>query len=87
MYAYLGVVSKRTGEQGGTMAKRTIVKAAVVTLRLDQHELEQLDMLTVGQFSRSQILRILVQDFLAKPEKQQKALLMQRLFSEAEGGS
>ena len=69
------------------MAKRAIVKAAVVTLRLDQHELEQLDMLTIGQFSRSQILRILVQDFLAKPEKQQKALLMKRLFSEAEAGS
>ena len=43
-------------------------------------------MLTIGQFSHSQVLRILVQDFLAKPEKQQKALLMKRLFSEAEGG-
>jgi RNA polymerase sigma factor for flagellar operon FliA len=40
---------------------------------------------TIGQFSRSQILRILVQDFLAKPAKQQKALLMKRLFSEAPG--
>ena len=62
------------------MVKTTIVKAAVVTLRLEQTELDELDELTIGQFSRSQILRILVQDFLAKPKKQQKALLMRRLF-------
>ena len=51
-----------------------------MTLRLDQSELDQLDELTIGQFSRSQDLRILVQDFLAKPKRQQKALLMKRLF-------
>ncbi len=69
------------------MVQTSIVKAAVVTLRLEQTELDDLDELTIGQFSRSQILRILVQDFLVKPKKQQKALLMKKMFSEARSTS
>ena len=55
-------------------------KETVVTVRLSQDEVDALDLLTVGQFSRSQVMRIVMQDFLAKNKREQKAFLTKRAF-------
>ena len=56
-------------------------KEAVVTVRLSEEELNALDALTVGPFSRSQVMRIVLQDFLKKGRKEQERFLSERLFS------
>jgi len=58
------------------MAKQEVV----VTVRMSQKEVDALDRLTVGQFSRSQVIRMVLQDFLKKSEKEQKRFLTGRLF-------
>ena len=58
------------------MAKQEVV----VTVRLSQAEVDALDRLTVGQFSRSQVMRIVLQDFLKKNEREQKKFLTSRAF-------
>ena len=55
-------------------------KEGVISLRLNQEEIEKLDSHTQGQLSRSQIVRILIQDFLQKPEEEQREFLVKRLF-------
>ena len=55
-------------------------KEALVAVRLTEEELDQLDMHTQGQLSRALILRILVQDLIAKPEKEQREFLVKRMF-------
>jgi len=57
-------------------------KEGVITVRLDQAEIKQIDAHTQGQLSRSQIVRILIQDFLGKPAKQQREFLVDRLFGQ-----
>lgn len=57
-------------------------KAGLVGVRLTGEEMEKLDRHTKGQLSRSQIVRILIQDFLEKSEKEQKDFLFKRLFGE-----
>ncbi len=39
-----------------------------------------LDRLTVGQFSRSQVMRIVLQDFLERTEKQQRKFITSKAF-------
>jgi len=56
------------------MAKQEVV----VTVRLSQ--VEALDRVTVGQFSRSQIMRIVLQEFLKKSEKEQRKFLTSKAF-------
>jgi len=56
-------------------------KEAMVGVRLTEEELERLDRHT-KQLSRAQILRILVQGFLAKSEKEQRKLLVDHLFEQ-----
>ena len=51
----------------------------MVGVRLTQEELDRLDVHT-KQLSRAQVIRILIQDFLAKPEKEQRDFLFERLF-------
>ena len=58
-------------------------KEAMVGVRLTSEELERLDRHT-KQLSRSQILRILVQEFLAKSEREQRKLLVDHLFEESD---
>ena len=55
-------------------------KEGVIAVRLTQEEISKLDLHTKGQLSRSQIVRTLIQDFLEKPEKQQREFLVKRLF-------
>ena len=58
------------------MAKQEVV----VTVRLPQKEVDALDQLTVGQFSRSQVMRIVLQDFLKRSEKEQRKFLIGKAF-------
>ena len=55
-------------------------KEVVVTVRLNREEVGKLDQLTVGQYSRSQVMRIVLQDFLQKPEKEQRRFITSRAF-------
>ena len=52
----------------------------IVTVRLPHADVEALDQLTVGQFSRSQVMRIVLQDFLQKSEREQRKFLTSRAF-------
>jgi hypothetical protein len=58
------------------MAKQEVI----VTIRLTRQEVEALDQLTVGQLSRSQVIRSVLGDFLKKSQKAKKDFLTQRLF-------
>ena len=57
-----------------------MAKSEVVTVRLTQKEVEALDRLTVGQLSRSQVIRIVLQEYLSRPEKAQRDFLKTRVF-------
>ena len=50
-------------------------------MRLPNADVEALDQLTVGQFSRSQVMRIVLQDFLQQSEKEQRKFLTTRAFN------
>ena len=56
-------------------------ESSVVTVRLTADELQGLESHTQGLINRSQIIHALIQDFLEKPEKEQRAFLVKRLFS------
>jgi len=62
------------------LARDAKIKEAVVTVRLTTAELGKLDAVTKGQLSRSQVVRLLIQDYLEKPEGEQQAFLVRRLF-------
>ena len=49
-------------------------------MRLSQAEVDALDQLTVEQFSRSQVMRIVLQDFLQKSEREQRKFLTSKAF-------
>ena len=49
-------------------------------MRLPNADVEALDQLTVGQFSRSQVMRIVLQDFLQKSEREQRKFLTSKAF-------
>ena len=53
---------------------------ALVTVRVTQEELAALDKHTQRGLSRAQITRLLIQDFISKTEKEQKAMLIRVLF-------
>ena len=53
-------------------------------LTISREEVGALDQLTVGQYSRSQVMRIVLQDFLKKPEKEQPKFLTNRAFAQGE---
>ena len=55
-------------------------KEMVVTVRLTREEVGKLDQLTVGQYSRSQVMRIVLQEFLKKPEREQRKFITSRAF-------
>ena len=55
-------------------------KNQTVTIRLSEAEVQSLNDLTKGQLTRSQIIQILVRDFLDKPEEKQRQFLVDKLF-------
>ena len=55
-------------------------KNFMVTVRLNEKEITDLNDLTNGELTRSQIIRILLQDFLEKPKNDQQKFLIKKLF-------
>jgi metal-responsive CopG/Arc/MetJ family transcriptional regulator len=55
-------------------------KEAIVAVRLADEEIEKIDRHTEGELSRSQIVRILIQDFIEKSDEDQRQFLVARLF-------
>jgi hypothetical protein len=55
-------------------------KEAIVAVRLADEEIAKIDRHTEGELSRSQIVRILIQDFLEKTDEDQRQFLVARLF-------
>ena len=61
------------------------VKSELCTVRLTERQVEAVDRVAKGELSRSQVVRMLVDDFVRKPEKAQKDFVMQQLFREPTG--
>lgn len=59
---------------------RKMNKNHTISVRLTQVEVDQLGDLTRGQLTRSQILQILIRDFLGKSREEQQQFLMDKLF-------
>lgn len=57
-------------------------KDSVVSVRLTDEETKRIDKHSQGRLSRSQIIRALVEDFLAKPEPKQRRFLIQHFFGD-----
>ena len=55
-------------------------KTEIVGVRLTKAEVALLDEMTTGGLSRAHILRLLIQDFLEKPQKERREFLTDRLF-------
>ena len=62
------------------MITMTEKKEAFIGLRLTKDELTKLDRHGQGQLSRSQIVRAVLQDYLDRPEEEQREILFRRLF-------
>lgn len=58
------------------------VKSELCTVRLTQRQVAAIDRVAQGELSRSQVLRMLVDDFVRKPTKAQRDFVMQQLFRE-----
>ena len=57
-------------------------KEGIVTVRLSPEEVEQLDVHT-GVVSRSQVIRVLIQDFLRRTEEEQRKFLMEKTYGKS----
>ena len=58
------------------------LKDSFVGIRLTKDELKKLDKLAQGQLNRSQVVRLVLLEFLARSEEEQKEVLFKSLFSE-----
>lgn len=58
-------------------------KDALVGVRMPKSKLKKLDKLRQGQLSRSQVVRIMIEDFLERPEEEQREILFRRLFGKS----
>ncbi len=52
----------------------------IITVRLSEEETAKIDIHTKGHLTRSQVLRIIIQDFLEKSEEEQRQFLVKKLF-------
>lgn len=55
-------------------------KESIVGVRLTNEELALLDQHTQGGLSRSQIVHVLIKEFLSRPDKEQRELLIKWLL-------
>ena len=55
-------------------------KNYTISVRLTKTEVDRLEDLTRGQLTRSQIVQILIRDFLDKPREEQQQFLVDKLF-------
>ena len=58
------------------------VKSQLCTVRLTARQLTVLDSVAQGELSRSQVVRMLVEDFVRKPGSARRAFVVQQLFAE-----
>ena len=56
------------------------VKSELCTVRLTERQVAAVDRVAQGELTRSQVLRMLVDDFVRKPTKAQRDFVMQQLF-------
>ena len=52
----------------------------LIGVRLTVDEVKKLDELAQGQLNRSQVVRLVIREFLDKPEDEQKQVLLSRMF-------
>ena len=55
-------------------------KEAFIGIRLTKEEVNKLDQLAQGQLNRSQVVRLVLTEFLNRPEEEQKEILFKHLF-------
>ena len=67
------------------MAKKKDGPPGPIALRLPQEVVEQLDALTDGRLSRSQLVRLVLEDFLARDTAEQQGLIVRGLFGTSKG--
>ena len=58
------------------------VKTELCTVRLTARQVAALDQLGNGELSRSQLVRMLVDDFVRKPPADRRAFVVQQLFGD-----
>jgi hypothetical protein len=58
------------------------VKSELCTVRLTTRQVEVLDGVAHGELNRSQVVRMLVEDFVRRPEKERQAFVVRQLFGE-----
>ena len=58
------------------------VKSALCTVRLTQRQVNVLDRVVQGELSRSQVVRMLVEDFVRHTEAERRAFVTHQLFGE-----
>lgn len=56
------------------------MKSALCTVRLTEQQIAILDQIASGELSRSQLVRMLVEDFVKKPKSERHEFVFQRLF-------
>ena len=54
----------------------------MITVRLSKKEIDEIDTVTKGQLSRSQVVRALIRDFLDKSDQKKKEFLFNQLFGD-----
>ena len=67
------------------MAKKKGGPPGPIALRLPQEVVDELDALTEGRLSRSQLVRLVLEDFLARDTAEQRELIVRGLFGQAKG--
>ena len=67
------------------MAKKTESDHGLITLRLPQKLIDALDALTEGRLSRSQLMRVVIEEFLERDEAAQRELVVKGLFGRSKG--
>jgi hypothetical protein len=60
------------------------MKSALCTVRLTEEQLGVLDQIAEGELSRSQLVRMLVEDFVRKPKRERHEFVFKRLFGDGE---
>jgi hypothetical protein len=58
------------------------VKSQLCTVRLTTRQVEVLDGVAHGEFNRAQVVRMLVENFVRKPEQDRRAFVVKQLFGE-----
>ena len=58
------------------------MKSALCTVRLTEKQLGILDQIANGELSRSQLVRMVVEDFVCKTKRERQEFVFKRLFDD-----